>query len=382
MPSPRLSTADQINKRITKTHLRAFRDDLVAWFDGDQRDMPWRRTDDPYRIWLSEVMLQQTRVDQARPYYERFVAAFPTVEALATAALDDVLRLWEGLGYYARARNLHKAARMVVETFGGRFPDTYDAIRTLPGVGAYTAAAVLSIAFDRPHAVLDGNVIRILTRVFTIEEEIGKSRTRKQLQRLADALLPPSRPGDFNQAMMELGATVCTPKAPRCPSCPLRLVCAAFTAGTPEAFPVKKKKAPVPHYDIAAGLLFNDDDELLIQRRPEDKMLGGLWEFPGGKREPGEPIEETCRRELREELGIEVEIEELFGSVSHAYTHFKITLYAFRCRIRSGTPQSREGLPLRWVSVTDLADYAFPRANRRLIEALLDRQQNPTLFDG
>ena len=377
-----LPTSDQITDPITQKHLHVFRDDLVAWFDGERRDMPWRRTDDPYRIWLSEVMLQQTRVDQARPYYERFVAAFPTAEALAAADLDDVLRLWEGLGYYSRARNLHKAARMIVETFDGRFPDTYDAIRTLPGVGAYTAAAVLSIAFDRPHAVLDGNVIRVLTRAFAIEDEVNKNRTKKQLQRLADALLDPSKPGDFNEAMMELGATVCTPKSPRCPSCPLQSVCAAFAARTPEAFPVKKKKAPVPHYDIAAGLLFNDDGELLIQRRPEDKMLGGLWEFPGGKREPGEPLEETCRRELREELGIEIEIEELFGTVSHAYTHFKITLYAFRCRITSGTPQSREGLPLRWVSVPDLSNYAFPRANRRLIDALLARRQNPTLFDG
>ncbi len=368
--------------RLTKPHKKAFRDDLVAWYEQGKRDMPWRRTDDPYRIWLSEVMLQQTRVDQARPYYERFTEAFPTVEALAEADLDTVLKLWEGLGYYSRARNLHKAARLVVDQFEGRFPDTYDAIRALPGVGAYTAAAVLSIAYNRPHAVLDGNVIRVLTRAFAIADEINGSRTRKQLQMLADALLDPSKPGDFNQAMMELGATVCTPTSPRCPRCPLRPVCGAFAAGTPEAFPVKKKKAPIPHYDIATGLLFDDEGRLLIQRRPEDKMLGGLWEFPGGKREQGEPIEETCRRELREELGVEVEIEALFGKVGHAYTHFKITLYAFRCRLRAGTPASREGLPLRWVTIDELADYAFPRANRRLIEALTERRQNPTLFDG
>ena len=367
---------------ITSSQKKAFRDDLVAWYEQGKRDMPWRRTDDPYRIWLSEVMLQQTRVDQAQPYYERFTAAFPTVEALAAADLDTVLRLWEGLGYYSRARNLHKAARIVVDTFEGRFPDTYDAIRTLPGVGTYTAAAVLSIAFGLPHAVLDGNVIRVLTRAFVIEDEVNQSGTRKQLQALADALLDPSRPGDFNQAMMELGATLCTPKTPRCPRCPLRSVCGAFAAGTPEAFPVKKKKAPVPHYDIAAGLIFDDKGRLLIQRRPEDKMLGGLWEFPGGKCEPGETLEETCRRELREELGIDVEIEDLFGKVAHAYTHFKITMYAFRCRIRTGTPASQEGLPLRWVPLANLTDYAFPRANRRLIDALLERRQNPTLFDG
>ena len=368
--------------RVTPAHLAAFREDLIAWYEKVKRDMPWRQTDDPYRIWLSEVMLQQTRVDQAQPYYERFVEAFPTVDALAAADLDVVLRLWEGLGYYSRARNMHKAARVVVEQFGSRFPDTYDAIRTLPGVGAYTAAAVLSIAYGRPHAVLDGNVIRVLTRAFAIPDEVNSQRTRNHLQILADALLDASRPSAFNQAMMELGATRCTPKAPQCPRCPLRSVCSAFDAGTPTAFPVKKKKAPIPHYDIAAGLVFDEQGRLLIQRRPEDKMLGGLWEFPGGKREPGEPLEETCRRELREELGIDVEIDALFDRVSHAYTHFKITMYAFRCHIRAGTPTSREGQPLRWVPLSELDSYAFPRANRRLLDALHTRQQNPTLFDG
>ena len=376
-----MAHTDPPDLSLTDAHYDAFRDALIAWYAHRKRDMPWRRTDDPYRIWLSEVMLQQTRVNQAQPYYERFVAAFPTVEALADADLDDVLRQWEGLGYYSRARNLHKAARRVVDVFGGRFPDTYEAVCTLPGVGAYTAAAVLSIAFERPHAVLDGNVIRVLTRVFAIDAEVGSTRTRCRLQTLADALLDPTRPGDFNQAMMELGATVCTPTAPPCPRCPVRTVCRAFADGAPEAYPVKKKKAPVPHYDIAVGLVF-DGDCLLIQRRPEDKMLGGLWEFPGGKREPGEPIEEACRRELREELGIEVEIESLFGKVSHAFTHFKITLYAFRCRIRIGTPQPQDGVPMRWVPIAELADYAFPRANRRLIETLIERRQNPTLFDG
>ncbi len=376
-----MPAADPVENPITEDHLRAFRGDLLAWYERVRRDMPWRRTDDPYRIWISEVMLQQTRVDQARPYYERFVAAFPTVEALAEAALDDVLRLWEGLGYYSRARNLHRAARMVVEAFAGRFPDTYDAIRRLPGVGPYTAAAVLSIAFGRPYAVLDGNVARVLARVFTLRDEVGGSRARRRLQALADALLDAARPGSFNEAMMELGATVCTPVAPTCPRCPLRAVCRAFDAGTPEAYPVRKKKAPVPHYDIAVGLIFDEAGRLLIQRRPEDKMLGGLWEFPGGKLQPGESLEAACRREVREELGIEVEVEAFFQRVSHAFTHFKITLHAFRCRIRSGTPTAREGQPLRWVAAPDLNDYAFPRANRRLIEALIERRRSPTFFD-
>jgi A/G-specific adenine glycosylase len=365
----------------TDAHRDAFRTDLLDWYDRVRRDMPWRETDDPYRIWLSEVMLQQTRVDQAAPYYERFVDAFPTVEALAAASLDDVLRLWEGLGYYSRARNLHEAARLVVDEFDGAVPDTMDAIRQLPGVGPYTAAAVLSIAYERPHGVLDGNVIRLLTRVFTIDDEVGATRTRRQLQALADALLDPERPGDFNQAMMELGATLCAPTSPGCLACPVQPVCGAYATGTQEQYPVKKRKPPVPHYDIAVGLVFDELDRVLIQRRPEDKMLGGLWEFPGGKRQDDEPLRETCRRELQEELGIAVEVGPLVQRIKHAYSHFKITLHAFRCRHVAGTPISCEGQPLEWVALENLDDYAFPRANRRLIETLTERDRQPSLFD-
>ncbi len=365
----------------TDRQAAAFRRDLLRWYASARREMPWRGDADPYRIWVSEVMLQQTRVDQARPYYERFTRAFPTVEALAKADRGHVLRLWEGLGYYSRARYLHEAARHVVREHGGHVPDTYDAIRALPGVGPYTAAAVLSIAYGRPHAVLDGNVIRVLTRVFAIDEEATSSRTRRRLRALAGALLPPERPADFNQAVMELGATCCTPTAPRCPTCPLAEICAARAAGEQEKYPVKKKRAPVPHYDVAVGLVFDAEGHVLIQRRPDDAMLGGLWEFPGGKQEPGEPLEQTCRRELREELGIEVEDVRPFHRLDHAYSHFKITLHAFRCRLASGTPEARAGQPLRWVAPEALGDYAFPRANRRLIEQLAERRRRPTLFD-
>lgn len=373
MPSPP-------SARPTADDLRFFRQALPAWFDAVARDLPWRRTNDPYRIWISEIMLQQTRVDQAVPYYERFLAAFPTVHALAEADLDDVLRRWEGLGYYARARHLHRAARTIVERFGGRVPDTYDAIRTLPGIGPYTAAAVLSLAYGRSHAVLDGNVARVLARVFTVADDVKATATRRRLQTLADALIDPEQPGRFNEAMMELGATVCTPTAPRCSVCPLRPVCGAFAEGRPEAYPVTKKKAPVPHHDIAVGVLFNEAGEVLIQRRPEDAMLGGLWEFPGGKREPNEPLRETCRRELHEELGIEVSVGERLCRIDHAYSHFKITLHAFRCALRAGTPTSRTGQPLHWVAVEALGDYAFPRANRRLIEHLRSHPFQPSLF--
>ena len=354
----------------TAEHHSAFRRDLLEWYDAEHRDLPWRQTIDPSCIWLSEVMLQQTRVDQAAPYYRRFTERFPSVESLAESDLDEVLLCWEGLGYYSRARKLHEAARLVVKEFDGRIPDSETEIRTLPGVGPYTAAAVLSIAYDKPHAVLDGNVARVLARVFAVETEIERAPARNALSKAAGELLDRERPGAFNQAIMELGATICTPTSPACPSCPIRTVCAAYANDEPTAYPVTGKRRPVPHHDIAVALLFDEGGRVLVQRRPEESMLGGLWEFPGGKRERGESLEEACRRELREELSVEIVIDDLFARVSHAYSHFRITLYAYRARIVDGTPSSSGGLPMQWVDVRDLNRLAFPRANRRVIEQL------------
>ena len=343
--------------------------------------MPWRETDDPYRIWVAEIMLQQTRVDTVRDYYHRFLEAFPTVEALADAERDEVLKRWEGLGFYARARHLHEAAQRVVEEHDGTVPDTMDAIKDLKGIGPYTAAAVLSIAHQKPHAVLDGNVTRVLSRVFAVEEDATTSMAQRRLRALANELLDPKRAGDFNQAMMELGALVCTPSTPLCDRCPLQNVCRAHDAGTEEDYPITPESEPVPHHDIAVGLVFDADDRLLIQRRPDEGLLGGLWEFPGGKQEEGESMEAACRRELKEELGIEVEEVAPFYTLSHAYSHFKITLHAFRGRLADGPPEAREDQPFQWVGIDELDDYAFPRANRRLIEELHRRREEPSLFD-
>lgn len=366
---------------IDADHRRAFRECLLDWFDTARRDMPWRETNDPYRIWLSEVMLQQTRVDQAAPYYQRFLERFPNVDALAGASLDEVLLCWEGLGYYSRARNLHEAARRVVDVFDGSVPDREEEIRSLPGVGPYTAAAVLSIAFGKPLAVLDGNVIRVLSRVFAVDADVKRSPVRKALRRAANDLLLAERPGDFNQAIMELGATMCTPRSPRCSACPLQSVCEAAQAGDPEAYPVKSRRKPVPHYDVAVGLIRNEEGQLLIQRRPTEAMLGGLWEFPGGKRKTEETIREACVRELREELQVEVQLDDVFCRIAHAYSHFRITLHVFRGRIAAGKPTSPAGLPVRWVSPSELDQYAFPRANRRLIERLARSEIEPSLFE-
>ena len=375
--------AERLLGEVTDRHRARFREDLPAWFERHRRPMPWREATlngrrDPYRIWLSEVMLQQTRADQADAYFRRFSERFPTVEALAAAPLDAVLKAWEGLGYYARARNLHRAAQAVMAHHGGRIPADYDAFRALPGVGPYTAAAVLSIAHGRPHAVLDGNVTRVLTRVFAIAEDAKRQATQKRLQALADALLPPETSGDYNQAVMELGATICTPVAPKCPACPLNTVCQAFAEGRPAAYPVVSKKAPIPHVHVAVALIFDKAGQVLLQRRPDEALLGGLWEFPGGKIEPGEAPEAACVRECREELGIEVEVEAPVARVDHAYSHFKVTLHAFRCRLVAGAPTS--SLPLVRTTVTDLDGYAMPRANRRILDALARETTTPTLF--
>lgn len=342
-----------------------FRKALLDWFDAQKRVLPWRDATDPYRIWLSEVMLQQTRVDQALPYYTRFLEAFPTVEALAAADLNSVLLHWEGLGYYARARNLHRAAKIVVSKHAGRLPPDYHALRALPGIGAYTAGAIASIAFGLPCPAVDGNARRVLSRYFALPTAGAAA-----LRRMASQLLEPARSGDFNQALMELGATVCIPHAPRCPSCPVRDGCLAREQGNPAHYPAKRPRAPIPHHDIAAAVVIDKAGRLLIQRRADEALLGGLWELPGGKRKENETLPEACRRELKEELGITVAVGALFMSVKHAYSHFRITLHAFRCTITDGTPVSAMQLPLRWVPLGSLGKYAFPRANRRILDAL------------
>ncbi len=361
---------------MEQRHRDQFREGLIGWFVENRREMPWRSPEaslkrDPYHVWVSEVMLQQTRVDQVRPYFERFVEAFPTIRDLAEAELDAVLKCWEGLGYYTRARNLHTSASLIVKEFGGSMPDDEASLRSLPGIGAYTAAAVLSIAFNKPLAVLDGNVIRVLSRVFGIEQDVRSSATRRALQSVADSLLDRKRPGLFNEALMELGATICTPRNPRCTACPLSSECFAFAADRMSDFPVAAKRKPTPHYEIAVGVVTDSRGCVLIQKRPQQAMLGGLWEFPGGKREADETLRETCRRELEEELGIDIEVGDEIARIKHAYSHFSITLAAFDCSLVSGKPAHHTGQEIRWIHIENLAEFAFPRASQKVIEVLV-----------
>lgn len=344
---------------------------LIAWYHQNKRSMPWRDCGNPYFIWISEIMLQQTRVQQATPYFLHFTKTFPDVKTLAEADRQDVLKAWEGLGYYSRARNLHEAARQIMQRHEGIFPQQYDEIRALKGIGPYTAAAVSSIAFNLPHAVMDGNVIRVLSRYFGIGDDVSRPGTQKQIQTLADQLLGQHPPSDFNQGMMELGATVCTPKKPACLHCPLQQDCMAAATARTEQLPYKAPKKKVPHHQIVVGICRREDGKLLIALRPDDKMLGGLWEFPGGKVEKGEDRKQALKRELREELGVEVQVNSRLTELKHAYSHFKITMNAYLCRITTGMPAPKESKELRWIAPGELHDYPFPKANRKLTEALL-----------
>jgi A/G-specific adenine glycosylase len=343
---------------------------LLDWFAAEARDLPWRRNRHPYRVWLAEVMLQQTQVDTVAPYYVRFLARFPTVAALAEASLEEVLKLWEGLGYYARARNLHAAARQIVTQHGGQIPDTFEALLALPGVGRYTAGAVASIAFRQNVPAVDGNVRRMLARAFAIREDMSRSAAQRKLETLAAELLPPGRAGAFNEALMELGATVCTPRAPECDRCPLRDLCQAHATGEQEALPVKRPRKRTPQYDVAAAVTIDDRGRVLVAQRNADDMLGGLWEFPGGKCEDGETLPECLAREMREELDVEVEVGELLIVVKHAYTHFRITLHAFRCQVVSGEPRCLDCAAFRWVSPARLDALPMSVADRKIAQVL------------
>ena len=344
--------------------------DLLAWFSRNKREMPWRENSRLYPVWVSEIMLQQTQVATVIPYFRRFMKQFPSLRRLAGADQQDVLKAWEGLGYYSRARNLHRAAREVVQHRRGRIPTAADELRTLPGIGAYTAAAIASICSGERVPVVDGNVIRVFTRFLGLSGISTSPRVRRKILEFLTGCIPAEAPGDFNQAMMELGATVCRPRSPSCQSCPLAPRCVARKTGRTEVLPVQPRARKVPEYEIAVGLV-RKNGRVLIARRRTDQMLGGLWEFPGGKRRRGESLAVTVRREIREETGVKVRVGRELCLVKHAYSHFKIRLHAFLCSSCGGRAMALAGSEVRWVPVHRLHDYPFPAANGKILDVLI-----------
>lgn len=332
--------------------------------------MPWRGITDPYRIWVSEVMLQQTQVKKVIGYYENFIDRFPDIDTLAASSIQDVLKVWEGLGYYARARNLHKAAQLVVKDFNCEIPKDYTSFRSLPGVGDYSAAAVLSIAFNLPYAAVDGNIKRVLSRLFLMDNPVNDSSSIKVFQERADLILNRDKPGCFNQAMMELGATVCRPQSPTCVVCPVNSYCKAVKVGLQNEYPYRRKTEKSPEYNIAAGIIYKGSDILIIQR-PLDGLLGGLWEFPNGNLNNGETSEEACIRHISESTNLSVSNLNYLTQVKHAYTHFKIVVDAFECEYIHGDLQLNGPIDAKWIKVDELQDFPLPKATHKIIEKLI-----------
>ncbi len=342
---------------------------LLAWYERNARDLPWRKTRDPYRVWVSEIMLQQTQVETVVPYYRQWLKRFPTMRALAGAPLAEVLAMWEGLGYYSRARNLHNAAQKVVAEFKGRLPQDMPSLLKLPGVGRYTASAIASIAFNADAAVLDGNVKRVLARLFNLTDDVKSPAGEKKLWALAERLVPAGRAGDYNQALMDLGATICRPQNPACLSCPLLGLCRAQRLGVENERPISKKKAPTPHYDVTAAIV-RHHGRVLIAQRPLKKLLGGLWEFPGGKRKPGESLPACLKREMREELGMQIAVGERRTTLKHAFTHFRITLHVFEAVWRGGKPRALQVAAFKWARPAQLKDYPMGKTDRAVARLL------------
>ena len=356
---------------------------LLNWWQAHGRhDIPWKRSAqgvlpkrgeelNPYPTWVAEVMLQQTQLQVVLPYWQRWMERFPTLQSLAAADEQQVLLLWQGLGYYSRARRLHQGAQQLVTRKEFGWPRDLESWLALPGIGPSTAGSILSSAFDLPFPILDGNVKRVLSRLIASPQP--PARNSKALWQLSAELLDPEQPRTFNQALMDLGATVCTPKSPSCHHCPWSDQCAAYASGDPAAYPVKEAPRELPFQVIGVGVVLNDAGEVLIDQRLNEGLLGGLWEFPGGKQELGEAIEATIGRELQEELAIEVEVGEELISLDHAYSHKRLRFVVHLCQWRAGEPQPLASQQVRWVKPQQLSDYPFPAANARIIAALLAR---------
>lgn len=342
---------------------------LLDWFRKRKRDLPWRRTRDPYGIWVSEVMLQQTRVETVIPYYERWMDQFPTAAALAQAPEDQVLKAWEGLGYYSRARNLHQAVREVVSSYGGEVPADPEAFAALPGVGPYIKGAVQSIAYGRPVPAVDGNVLRVLSRIYNLDDDVTQPATRRKMEALVTAVIPPDAAGDFNQGLMELGALVCIPGQPRCGECPVAGHCQALAAGRTRDLPVRSRKTPPRRVRMAAGVV-QDGSHLLLTRRPSRGLLAGLWEFPSTE----VPAEATpvgaLTQFLFQQWELEVEVEAPLPEVEHIFTHRHWVLQPFRCRLKSASRRPADRSGLRWVQVGEVAQFALPTVFRKVAAAL------------
>jgi A/G-specific adenine glycosylase len=348
---------------------------LLSWYVKNPRSLPWRGESDPYKIWVSEIMAQQTRLQTVIPYYHRWIQAFPTIKAPANASEQDVLKNWEGLGYYSRARNLHQAAIILMEKYAGRLLEESHLLRELPGIGPYSAAAISSLAFGKNEAALDGNIRRVLARVFNVSLLLGSPECERELNRLALANLSKGKAGDYNQALMDLGSSICVPRNPNCPICPLTSLCIAQKGGRQNSLPVRKQASSLPTVIVTAAIILNRG-RMLISQRPSRGLLGGMWEFPGGKLEPPETLEACLQREIKEELGARIIIQKPFGVFRHSYSHFHVELHAFICGLNRSKPKPLQVRSIQWVKTADLQTFPMGKIDRMISLHLISGEKS------
>lgn len=341
---------------------------LLQWFKKRGRDLPWRKTTDPYAIWVSEIMLQQTQVATVIPYYLKFLISFPTIRHLSKADLSKVLKDWEGLGYYSRARNLHRSAGIVMNHFNGKMPDQLKDLLNLPGIGRSTAGAILSFAFHKEAPILDGNAKRVLSRLFAVSGTPGERKTEQLLWQISESLIPKGFSNPFNQALMDLGSLLCTSKEPECDRCPLRHFCKGRASGEPERYPSKRLKKAIPHREAVSAVI-KKDGKVLLNQRPPVGLLGGLWEFPNWKVEEKGRLRSKLRLKnyIQKNTGVNVEVKESIGTFRQTFSHFKLTLYVYHCRAVGG---NRKG---KWVSIKYLHLLPMSRIHRRIAQAISNR---------
>lgn len=345
--------------------LSDFQQRLLSWYEEQQRDLPWRKDSDPYKIWVSEVMLQQTRVETVIPYFCRFIDRFPDLYTLAEASEEEVLRYWQGLGYYSRARHLQEGVREVVTQYGGQIPDNREEISRIKGVGPYTAGAILSIAYGKSEPAVDGNVMRVLSRLFKIEEDITRSTTKKKFEELARVLIPEGKASYFNQALMELGALVCTPKSPGCFLCPVRVDCQAYKEGMTDRLPVKSKKKPPEKVTLAVGLIYDDNGNILIRQRPAKGLLAKMWELPGFEVK-GKRNKTTVLTTGLAQAGLEVALTNQLGTHIHTFTHLQWRLFIYEGYLTG--PKSQVAENIRFVSFSELQKLPFLSVHQKIIQ--------------
>jgi A/G-specific adenine glycosylase len=350
---------------MNSSHFQAIHSDLLLWYRYKARRLPWRNIENPYLTWISEVMLQQTQVETVIPYFHKWSREFPNIEDLQRCSEEDVLKIWEGLGYYSRARNIKKTADILVSDYNGKLPENLAALRKLPGIGEYIAAAICSIAFGQMVPALEANGIRVIARLLDCHEEVSRTKTKLAFKGYLTQIIEFGEAGSLNQAVMDLGSLICLPKNPICKECPIKDHCLAFKNNTQNILPIKKQKNPIPHVIVVAAVI-RVDSKVLITKRLPNKLLGGLWEFPGGKVEEGESYQAALKREIYEEIGVEIVVGKSLGEYQHAYTHFSVTVHTYIAQITTGIIQKLEVADYAWMDIDQLDQVPMGKVDRQI----------------